>query len=132
MSLVDHEAGRYESVAKPEATLAADRRALVAVGSANLAPTLATQGFNTRQRIGALVEVLVTGGTSVIGVLWGYNATSGKWTSIIMTGSSSDTALSAGDHKSYVVAIAGFDRLYLELKTFSSTPVVDAWISVGG
>lgn len=132
MSAPDHETGKYHSIVSPEATTASARRALAARTTANTAPTLVTQGAATRAEPSALVEVEVTVGGTVVVTLWGWSSVSEQWRSIIMTGVTADVALANGDKKSYPVDIGGFDRLYLETKTYAGGASVDAWISVGG
>lgn len=106
-----------------------DRRALVAVKTANSPPT-GIVGFATwHTRYVHLDIKLLDAGESFKWTLWMYLAVSGEWTKhpngidILVNNTTTDGS---------VLEISGRDRVYIELHTLSVSPLplgVNAWLA---
>jgi hypothetical protein len=119
---------------------AAQRRAIKDATVANGAPSAGTSGFNTQNKRFLHIEVYAKDGTSVTWRLWTRRpGMSDKWCLDTRVGSSPTydatvTAAAADNPSVSLLEIDGWDRVYVELLTFTGvfTTGVDVWIGTSG
>jgi hypothetical protein len=137
MSSVRRETNNPESLASPEATTAAGRRALAGIKAANSAPTTPAQGIHAHGHRFLHIEVYTPdAGATVDWRLWTFSSASQKWRLDTRFGSSPDYAetvtAGADDNPAWSTAeILGADKVYVELLNFTGTHTlgVDVWLS---
>jgi len=127
--------GSPTSLVNPTAELAADRRALRDVATAQAAPTT-EPGFATRCHRWLHVEIDVKDGTSMDYQVWlKRTGMSEQWSLDTRVGTAgTGAALASGSPVSFILEIDGVDRVFIRLLNPVGGPTTgtDVWLGSSG